>query len=117
QIAATLFSDPVAVTGIPAADEAGRTAFSIAIPRDFEVGAHRLVVTSRTLAPIEVGVTVTAAAPAGTIAVTGGTAPIPFAVAGILTLALGGLLVAARRRQPVASSGRSAASTSASSAT
>ncbi|MFB8892059.1 choice-of-anchor I family protein [Microbacterium plantarum] len=99
RIAATLFSEPIVVSGIPAADASGRTAFSIAIPRDFEVGAHRLVVTSGTLTPIEVAVTVTAAAPAGTIAVTGGTAPIGFAVAGILALALGGLLVAARRRR------------------
>ncbi len=99
RVAATLFSEPIVVSGIPAADASGRTAFSIAIPRDFEVGAHRLVVTSGSLAPIEVGVTVTAAAPAGTIAVTGGTAPIGFAVAGVLALALGGLLVAARRRR------------------
>ncbi|SDQ67912.1 bifunctional metallophosphatase/5'-nucleotidase [Microbacterium sp. cf332] len=99
QIAATLFSDPVVVTGIPAADAAGRTEFTVAVPRDFPTGAHRLVVTSGALDPIEVAVTVTAAAPAGTIAVTGGTAPIGFAVAGALALALGGLLVAARRRQ------------------
>lgn len=101
QVAATLFSDPIVVSGIPAADASGRTAFTVAIPRDFATGAHRLVVTSGSLAPIEVGVTVTAATPAGTIAVTGGTMPIGFAVAGILALAAGGLLVAARRRRTV----------------
>ncbi len=98
QIAATLFSEPLVVSGIPAADAAGRTAFSVAIPRDFTTGAHRLVVTSGSLTPIEVEVTVTAAAPAGTIAVTGGAVPLGFIVAGVLALVAGGLLVAARRR-------------------
>ncbi|MDD7928697.1 choice-of-anchor I family protein [Microbacterium thalli] len=99
RIEATLFSEPIVVSGIPAADASGRTAFSIAIPRDFEVGAHRLVVTSGSLAPIEVGVTITAAAPAGTIAVTGGAVPIGFVVAGVLALVAGGILIAARRRR------------------
>ena len=113
QIAATLFSEPLVVSGIPAADASGRTAFTVAIPRDFATGAHRLVVTSGTLAPIEVGVTVTAAAdagtspagtsPAGTIASTGGTLPIALAIGGVLALTAGGLLVAARRRSTRAS--------------
>ncbi|QLD11509.1 choice-of-anchor I family protein [Microbacterium oleivorans] len=101
QIAATLFSEPLVASGIPAADGAGRTAFSVAIPRDFATGAHRLVVTSGSLTPIEVEVTVTAAAPAGTIAVTGGAVPLGFVIAGVLALVAGGLLVAARRRRTV----------------
>lgn len=98
QIAATLFSDPIVVRGIPAADAAGRTAFSVEIPRTLAVGAHRLVIESAGLEPIEVAVTVTAAS-SGSLAATGGEAPYGIALAAAFALVAGGLLVALRRRR------------------
>ncbi|KAA9089536.1 choice-of-anchor I family protein [Microbacterium radiodurans] len=99
RIDATLFSEPLVVSGIPAADANGRLSFTVSIPRDFAVGAHRLVITSGALAPIEVGVTVTAAAPTGQLANSGGALPMGIALAAGLALVAGGVLVGARRRR------------------
>jgi 2',3'-cyclic-nucleotide 2'-phosphodiesterase (5'-nucleotidase family) len=65
QIGATLFSDPIVIAGIPAADASGTVRFPLSIPRDFDTGAHTLVVSSVGLEPISTGLTVLAAAGAG----------------------------------------------------
>ncbi|PTT17373.1 hydrolase, partial [Microbacterium sp. HMWF026] len=44
QITAELHSDPLRITGIPAADAAGRVSFSVRVPSDFAAGAHTLIV-------------------------------------------------------------------------
>ncbi|MGO3147557.1 MAG: choice-of-anchor I family protein [Leucobacter sp.] len=106
QISATLFSDPLFVTGIPIADAAGNISFSVSIPADFQTGAHRLVVTSAGLAPIEVGVTVTAAATAAgpgaglgdVLSNTGSALPIGIAALGAVLLLAGATTVLLRRR-------------------
>jgi regulation of enolase protein 1 (concanavalin A-like superfamily) len=98
QIAATLFSDPIVVTGIPVADAQGRSGFTVRIPAGFDLGAHRLVITAAGEDPIQVGVTVIRP---GALAVTGSTAPWGAALAGAALLVLGagaGALVVRRRR-------------------
>lgn len=97
-IGATLFSEPIVVTGIPVADASGRTSFSVAIPSDFALGAHELVVTSAGESPIRVGVTVLAG---GQLAVTGSELPLGIALAAGFLLVAGGLTYALRRRSPV----------------
>ncbi len=57
------------------------------------------MITSGALAPIEVGVTVTAAAPTGQLANSGGALPMGIALAAGLALVAGGVLVGARRRR------------------
>ena len=47
QVTAVLHSDPIEAIDIPAANAEGATAFEIAIPADFETGAHTLVVSAR----------------------------------------------------------------------
>lgn len=93
-IAATLYSDPIEVRGIRAADAAGRTAFSVSIPADLAVGGHTLVVRSEGFDDIRVGVTVV---PKGQLAVTGAQAPWGLALAAVALVAVGGLLLALRR--------------------
>lgn len=61
QIAAELHSDPIIVSGIPAADANGTTQFSVPIPADFQTGDHMLMVDSAGMVRIETPVTVTAA--------------------------------------------------------
>lgn len=46
QLTAVLHSDPITAGEIPAANAEGSTAFEIAIPADFETGAHTLLVSS-----------------------------------------------------------------------
>ena len=95
RITATLFSDPIVVTGIPAADDAGRTSFSVAIPRDFAVGPHTLVIESGALEPISVDVRVVAPG----VPTLGGELPWGIALAAAFALVVGGLLVALRPRR------------------
>lgn len=45
QVSAELRSEPVRISGIPAADAAGRVAFDVRVPSDFAVGAHTVIVT------------------------------------------------------------------------
>ncbi|MFG6502251.1 ExeM/NucH family extracellular endonuclease [Microbacterium sp. P05] len=99
QIGATLFSDPIVATGIPAADASGRTSFLMAIPADFALGAHELVVTAEGELPIRVDVTVVAN---GMLAVTGSELPLGMALAAGMLLVAGGLIYATRRRSPLA---------------
>lgn len=95
QIEATLFSDPIVVTGIPAADASGQVSFSVAIPADLALGEHRLVVTSGDLAPLEATVTVVRA---GQLATTGAELPLGLALGAAALLVIGGLAFATRRR-------------------
>lgn len=95
QIEATLFSEPIVVQGIPAADASGRVSFSVAIPSDFALGEHRLVVTSGDLAPLEAMITVVRA---GALATTGSELPLGLALGAAALLAVGGLAFATRRR-------------------
>ncbi|MGV9193808.1 choice-of-anchor I family protein [Microbacterium sp. MC2] len=97
QIAATLFSDPIVVEGIPAADAAGMVSFTVAIPADLAVGAHTLVLESAGLDPIEIPVQVV---PAGALAATGGTFPIGFVTVLAVMTVLGGAVLVTRRRRP-----------------
>ena len=62
RISATLYSDPLVIDGIPAADASGTVRFTIAVPADFDLGAHNLVVGSAGLEPISTALTVVAAA-------------------------------------------------------
>lgn len=100
-VAATLFSDPVVVSGIPAADAQGRLSFTVAIPSDIALGDHRLVITSAGLDPIEVGVTVVAP---GALAATGSEFPWGIAVCGAALLMVAGsaLFVIRKRRESTA---------------
>ncbi|KJL41782.1 choice-of-anchor I family protein [Microbacterium trichothecenolyticum] len=100
-VAATLFSDPVVVSGIPAADAQGRLSFAVAIPSDIALGDHRLVITSAGLDPIEVGVTVVAP---GALAATGSEFPWGIAAGGAALLMVAGsaLFVIRKRRDSTA---------------
>lgn len=98
QISATLFSDPIVVQGIPAADASGTVSFTVRIPSDLPVGAHRLVIESAGFEPLSASVTVVAP---GQLAVTGAQAPWAIALIAALLVVLGGMLVIMRRR-PVA---------------
>lgn len=94
QIAATLFSNPIVITGIPAAGTDGRVSFTVTVPANLTPGAHTLVLTSGT-GEVRLAVTVLAD---GTLAATGGTFPIGFVtVLAAVALALG--VLALRRRR------------------
>ncbi|WP_127818090.1 choice-of-anchor I family protein [Microbacterium sp. CPCC 204701] len=95
QISATLFSDPIVVSGIPAADASGNVSFTVRIPSNLPVGAHTLVIESAGHEPIEVGVTVVAP---GQLAVTGAQLPLGLALAAALLVVLGGAFLVMRRR-------------------
>ncbi|WP_396640992.1 choice-of-anchor I family protein [Microbacterium sp.] len=94
-VGATLFSDPIVVTGIPPADASGRIAFSVAIPANFALGAHTLVITSEGLEPLRIGVTVVRA---GQLSTTGSELPMGLALGATMLLVAGGALYAMRRR-------------------
>lgn len=95
QISATLFSEPIVVSGIPAADANGNVSFTIRIPADLPLGAHTLVIESAGYEPIEVAVTVIAP---GQLAVTGAQLPWGIALAAALAIVLGGAFFVMRRR-------------------
>lgn len=95
QIAATLFSEPIAVSGIPAADSRGQVTFSVRIPADFALGSHRLVITAAGETPIQLGVSVVRP---GALAATGSELPWGIALAGGFLLVAGGALAVRRRR-------------------
>lgn len=98
QISATLFSDPIVVQGIPVADANGTVTFAVAIPSDFAVGAHRLVIESPGFAALEVAVEVL---PSGQLAVTGAQLPLGITLVAAFLLVLGGAFVVLRRRSLV----------------
>ena len=95
QVSATLFSDPIVVQGIPAADANGNVSFTVRIPADLPLGAHTLVIESAGLDPISVAVTVVAP---GQLAVTGAQLPWGIALTAAFLVVLGGALVMIRRR-------------------
>ncbi|QAY58925.1 hypothetical protein ET475_02195 [Microbacterium protaetiae] len=95
RIAAVLHSEPLPATGIPAADASGSTAFTLAIPTDFALGAHTLIVSTDGADPIEIPVQVVAA---GQLAVTGAQLPLGMLFLGALAIVIGGLLLVTRRR-------------------
>ncbi len=98
RVGATLFSDPLVVDGIPAADAEGRLAFTVTVPGDFATGAHTLVLSTAGEDDIRVPITVVLA---GSLASTGSDAAPLVALlggAGIL-LALGAVLVVRRRQR------------------
>lgn len=96
QIGATLHSDPIVVTGIPAADDSGEVRFSVAIPDDFATGAHTLIVESDGHDPISTPVTVVAA---GQLAATGGQVAWGLALAAAALVVVGGLFAFLGRRR------------------
>gem|GEM_PF-4919890 len=98
QITATLHSDPIVIDGIPAADASGSIAFNVAIPAEFELGAHTLVIETAGEEPISVPVTVLAPA-GGDLASTGVELPWMALLAALVLLACGLLLVRMRRGQ------------------
>jgi hypothetical protein len=95
RITATLFSDPIVVSGIPAANADGTVSFSVRIPGDVPLGAHTLVVESVGYDPLEAAVTVVAP---GQLAVTGAQVPLGLALAAAALLVMGGGVLAVRRR-------------------
>lgn len=95
QIGAVLHSDPLTVTGIPAADAQGAVTFSVRIPADFALGAHTLELTADGEDPIILDITVVAA---GSLAVTGGQVPLLLLIVTLGLLTTGALLTARRRR-------------------
>jgi hypothetical protein len=94
RIGATLYSDPIIVTGIPAADASGRSSFAVRVPAGLPVGAHTLVVTSPGFPDIRVAVTVV---PSGGLAVTGAQLPWALALLGAVLLVAGVALSRIRR--------------------
>lgn len=98
QVSATLFSDPIVVTGIPAANAAGSVTFAVKIPSNLELGAHRLVISSAGLTDITIPVTVVRP---GALAATGAELPWGLALGGAFLLVAGGLAFALRRRRSV----------------
>lgn len=90
QIQATVYSEPMAVTGIPRASSSGTVAFPVQIPAGFALGAHTLEITSAGQAAIRIPLTVVAS---GQLADTGGQLP-----AAIVLLALGALAAGAALR-------------------
>ncbi|MCT9819733.1 choice-of-anchor I family protein [Microbacterium sp. W1N] len=94
QISATLFSDPIVITGIPAANANGQVSFTVAIPASLPTGAHRLVLVSGD-GEVTLGVIVLAG---GTLAATGGTFPIGFVSVLAAGLLAAGLVMVLRRR-------------------
>ncbi|WP_261166929.1 choice-of-anchor I family protein [Microbacterium sp. Marseille-Q6965] len=94
-IGATLHSDPIVVRDLPVADANGVIRFSVAIPADFELGAHTLEITSAGRDPLTADVTVVS----GRLAASGAD------VSWVIGLVAGGLFAAGglflmRRRVP-----------------
>jgi len=95
QIGATLHSEPRVITGIPAADASGTVRFDVAIPADFALGAHTLVITSGDHDPIKAPLTVVRA---GELATTGMQAPWGLALLAALLLVAGSVIYVTRKR-------------------
>jgi hypothetical protein len=94
QVAAELRSDPIRVSGIPAADANGRVAFDVRIPADLATGAHTIVVFGADGQVIgSAAITVVAS---GQLAVTGAQAPLGGALLAVLLLVAGGVLWSVR---------------------
>lgn len=95
QVTAELRSDPIRITGIPAADVSGRVGFDVRVPLDLPAGAHTIVVyraDGTVIARLPVAV-----AAKGTLAATGAQAPLGIALVAALSLIGGAGIVIARR--------------------
>ncbi|MEH3089438.1 MAG: hypothetical protein PGN24_07545 [Microbacterium arborescens] len=95
QIEASLFSEPIAVRGIPAADANGATSFRVAIPADLPLGAHTLRISAAGEQPLEYGITVVRA---GALATSGAELPLGVLLAASMLIVAGGVLAVTRRR-------------------
>ncbi|WDG17290.1 family 43 glycosylhydrolase [Microbacterium sp. Clip185] len=87
QVRAELHSEPLTIRGIRPADAQGAVTFRVDVPRDFDTGAHTLVVTradGTTLAPLAVEVVAHDA-----LALTGADWPAAVLVFGLGALAIG----------------------------
>ncbi len=99
QVSAELHSDPLRITGIPAADASGRVLFTVRVPADFATGAHTLVVQRADGSVIaRQGLTVVAS---GTLAATGVQPPFAAALIAAGLLVAGGLAWTTRRPRRV----------------
>ena len=98
QVTAELQSDPIRITGIPAADAAGRVSFDVRIPANLPTGTHHIVVWAADGTEIaRLPITVAAK---GTLAATGAQAPLAGAfLAALLLLAGAGAWVLRRPRR------------------
>ncbi|WP_295838815.1 LamG-like jellyroll fold domain-containing protein [uncultured Microbacterium sp.] len=96
QVSAELRSEPVRITGIPAADAAGRVTFDVRVPSDFAVGAHTVVVTGADATVIaRLPLTVVAK---GTLAATGAQPALGGALLAAFLLVGGAIAWSLRRR-------------------
>lgn len=98
QVTAELHSDPIRITGIPAADANGRVTFDVRIPATLPTGRHEIVVwaadgTEIARLPIQVSAK-------GTLAATGAQAPFGAALLGAVLLVAGAAGWAMRRPRP-----------------
>ncbi|MEJ1087829.1 pullulanase-type alpha-1,6-glucosidase [Microbacterium sp. Mu-80] len=96
KLTAAVHSDPMVVTGVPAADRDGIVRFEVTIPVDFAIGTHTVVVLSDARAPLRASLTVVAE---GDLATTGATVPWGLLLGAALLLFAGVLLVVLRRRR------------------
>ncbi|OJU43711.1 MAG: cell wall protein [Microbacterium sp. 69-7] len=97
QVVATLNSDPIVITGIPAADAAGRVTFTVTVPSTLPLGTHHLIVLGadgRVVLNLPLQVV-----GEGTLATTGAELPWGLALGGAFLLAAGLLLAMTRRRR------------------
>jgi len=95
QVTAVLRSDPITITGIPAADATGRVSFPVVIPENLAVGGHTITVTGAdgtTVAVLPVQVYAK-----GTLAATGAQAPLGAALLAFSLLIAGAGVWALRR--------------------
>ncbi len=97
QLSATLFSDPITITGIPAADASGRVEFDVRIPSSLESGQHSVVVVRADGSQVaRLPLTVFAK---GTLAATGAEMPLGVGLLGAGLLTAGALAWVLRRRR------------------
>lgn len=94
-ISATVNGGTLSVPGIPAADSSGKVTFTIAIPAEFPLGAHTLVIASSGHDPLTAAIEVV---PAGTLPVTGAEPPYGFALVALLAILVGAALAVRKRR-------------------
>ena len=98
-VSATLYSDPIVVDAIPAANAQGEITFIVGIPADFDTGAHTLVLESEGYESVEIPVTVVAA---GSLAATGAEVPWGLALIAAFLVVIGGTIAVTRRRTTTA---------------
>ena len=97
QVVATLNSEPIVITGIPAADANGRVSFTVDVPTALSVGTHHLIVLGadgRVVLNLPLQVV-----GEGTLATTGAELPWGLAFGGAFLLAAGLVLAMTRRRR------------------